>query len=322
MTLSLIVLKIKIGTHTDMCRLWYNCTPNAGIVLANTLLQASIQNYTNLEYLCTYNSMRHGGLTGQIVDLSQCAKLEKMRSRGNSCGYKLGPAVKSAMLDNDGTFGFDCSEADTIQEINVTWTSLNNASLKTLCEGLKDNKTLKILNIKANSLTDISPLALLKDVGITSLIAENKGYSKFSNIDSLRELTTLEYLDLDGQNISDLSPIENLINLKYLDVSNNKISDISYLKNMSLLEEVYLQGNSINNIYSLVGKNNLKILNLENNSLTDMFYEKGNVYYTTDIFYELNSGRNGSLKNLYISGNNLSETDVLFDVSWEEKSGF
>lgn len=319
---NLKILARVYGSHADLCRIWYNNTPNAGIVLANTLLQASIGNCKNLKYLCTYNSTRHGGLAGQMVDLSQCEKLERLKSRGNSCGYKLGPSVKSAMLDMDGTRGFDCSKASSIQKIEITWASLDNASLKTLCEGLKNNKTLRTLNIRANNLTDISPLSLLKNTGITYLRASRNGYSGFYSIDSLRELTTLEHIDIAGQYISDLSPIENLVDLKYLDVSDNKISDISCLNNMPLLEEIYLQGNSINNIYSLIGKNNLKVLNLENNSLTDMFYESGSVYYTSDILYDLNIGKNGLLTKLYLLGNNLSETDVLLDLEWEERSGF
>lgn len=305
-----------------MCRIWYNNTPNAGIVLANTLLQASIKNCTNLKYLCTYNSMRHGGLSGQMVDLTQCTELERLRSRGNNCGYKLGSKVKIAMLDNDSTRGFDCSEASSIEEIDMTWGSLNNESLKTLCESLQDKTSLRILNITANSITDVGSLSLLSNVGLEKLIADRNGYSGFSDISSLEGLTSLEYINLSGQYVSDLSPIKNLVNLKYLDITDNRVSDISCLTDMSLLEEAYLKGNSINNIFSLSGKNNLKTLNLENNSLSEIFYDNGNVYYTSDILYELNSGQSGKLTKLYINGNNLSETDVLLDLKWDEKSGF
>lgn len=315
-----LVLEVKNGSHSDMCKVWYNNVPNAGIVMANKKLQASIGDCTDLKYLCTYNSQRHGGLGGQMVDLSKCQQLERLQSRGNSCGYKLGPKVESAVLDNDGTRGFDCSEASSIKELNITWTSLNNESLKTLCEGLQNNTTLRTLNIKANRLSDVSPLSLLKNTGITSLIASRNGYTGFSNISSLRELKTLEYIDLQDQLVTDLSPISSLVNLKYLNVSGNKISDISCLQNMPNLEEVYLKGNSVNNIFSLKDKNKLKILNLENNSLTDMFYNNSQIYYTSDILFDLN--KNGSLSQLFLQGNGLTETDVLLDLEWEETSGF
>ena len=71
----------------------------------------------------------------------------------------------------------------------------------------------------------------------------------------------------------------------------------------------------------------LETLNIQNNALTDFGYHTDSSgrtigYEVMDVFYDLNHAKQGSLKNLYISGNTFDDTEILLDLTWNAKSGF
>ena len=75
-------------------------------------------------------------------------------------------------------------------------------------------------------------------------------------------------LELDYNNISDISALSGLSNLEFLVLSANNISDISTLSGLSNLEFLGLWENNISDISTLSGLTNLQTLVLYDNPLS------------------------------------------------------
>ena len=160
---------------------------------------------------------------------------------------------------------------------------------------------------------------------LTSLKYLEIRYTTLSDISFLEEMTNIEVLRLDNNSISDISSIESLINLKYLDLSNNQVTNIKALKNLQHLGEgSWYYFDSPSSLYRCN-------LGLENNALYDRFSyydENGNTVTenTLDILAQLNVKYN--LKCLYISGNSgiidysplIKQGNVT--LTWEKRGGF
>jgi len=81
----------------------------------------------------------------------------------------------------------------------------------------------------------------------------------------------MEGLNIDSNQVSDLSPLENMPHLNFLWASENQIIDLSPLQNMTRIEQLHLQDNLIADITPLVANSALATsdtLNLTNNPLS------------------------------------------------------
>ncbi|ELK3068464.1 InlB B-repeat-containing protein, partial [Listeria monocytogenes] len=84
-------------------------------------------------------------------------------------------------------------------------------------------------------------------------------------------LTNLEYLNLNGNQITDISPLSNLVKLTNLYIGTNKITDISALQNLTNLRELYLNEDNISDISPLANLTKMYSLNLgANHNLSDL----------------------------------------------------
>ena len=86
----------------------------------------------------------------------------------------------------------------------------------------------------------------------------------------LQNLTRLTELDLDGNELSDVSPLNVLVNLKILDLHDNEVSDISPLSNLIRLTDLDLDDNQISDITPLSGLTALTYLDLDGNQISDV----------------------------------------------------
>ena len=115
---------------------------------------------------------------------------------------------------------------------------------------------------------------------LTYLDAENKGISDLTGLEFAIHMqrlvlgfefaTDLERLELNGNQISDISPLAGLINLERLELNGNQISDISPLAGLINLEGLELRQNQISDISPLAGLINLLSLNIRRNPLSDL----------------------------------------------------
>lgn len=102
----------------------------------------------------------------------------------------------------------------------------------------------------------------------------NLSYCELTNlatqVPELFELTDLEELDLEFNQLHSLEGLSRLTNLKVLEASNNQITDISPLSNLTNLECLLLSDNLITDVSALSSCENLVILNLHRNMIGDI----------------------------------------------------
>ena len=107
-------------------------------------------------------------------------------------------------------------------------------------QGLQHAMNLSFLHIAPAKVSDLTPLAGLRKLGVLKLYRNN-----ISDITPLAGLTSLQELGLENNNISDITPLSNLTALKHLRLHNNQITDLTPLTNLSNLEELSISGNPI-----------------------------------------------------------------------------
>ena len=108
-------------------------------------------------------------------------------------------------------------------------------------------------------MTNLSEFSIYNEPGITD----------FSPILQLKQLSSLT---LSGCNLTDetFKQFSSLVWISSLNIDNNQISDLSTLKNMSILKNLSAASNMIKDISILSNARNLKELNLSNNLITEL----------------------------------------------------
>jgi Leucine-rich repeat (LRR) protein len=104
-------------------------------------------------------------------------------------------------------------------------------------------------------------------VGLTILVADNKGISDLSGLEHCTSLTTLKLWE---NQISDISPLSNLTSLTSLTLDVNQISDIAPLANLTSLTSLLLSENHIRDISPLANLTSLTLLSLGANQISDI----------------------------------------------------
>ncbi len=177
---------------------------------------------------------------------------------------------------------------------------------------------IKNLNIGSKS---ISSLKAGDFSGLTSLTFLYLSSNSISDISALADLTALEYLYLSYNSISDISALADLTALTYLDLGDNSISDISALAGLTSLTSLFLSSNSISDISALADLTALTTLGLGDNSISDISALADLTALTT-----LDLGDNSisdisaladltGLINLYLGNNSISDISALADLT-------
>ena len=106
--------------------------------------------------------------------------------------------------------------------------------------GEKFREDLTELDLSNRALTDISALALFKNLQIVNLRGNN-----LENISVLQWTRGITKLDLACNSISDPTALTGLPYLETLDISGNKLSSVDVFVTMTGLKELNLSGNNI-----------------------------------------------------------------------------
>ena len=147
---------------------------------------------------------------------------------------------------------------------------------------------VKDIDMRANEITDISPLAELinlisLDVG-DNLIFDLSPIARLTNLRTLtidrneritdfspiQGLTHLKFFRSWGVNISDLSVFSTLPNLVLIDICGGEVSDLSPLASLTGLTELYFVHNNISDVSPLASLTGLERLNLAENEISDV----------------------------------------------------
>ena len=110
---------------------------------------------------------------------------------------------------------------------------------------------LQWLRLSQNPVSDLSPLAGLKNLQVLSLYGLPKhknATSRISDLTPLSGLYNLWSLALDEQSIRELSPLSKLVNLRTLYVTRNEVVNLSELSTLKQLKSLFLSHNQIQDI--------------------------------------------------------------------------
>lgn len=158
---------------------------------------------------------------------------------------------------------------------------------------------------------------VLTDKDYESIVSLDASNRKIRSIEGIQKLKNLEWLNLDNNEISDISPLSSLTKLIHLDLGMNRISDIQALKGMKNLKSLLLDNNNISDISPLKELTQIRFLNLSNNKITDITPLEGykNLYalildnnYINDITPIQN---NLNLTSLGLNNNNVQDISIL-----------
>lgn len=167
---------------------------------------------------------------------------------------------------------------------------------------IKDLTCLTHFNGRELSITDVSPLAKLRNLTYLDL---GNNY-KISDLTPLANLTNLKRLNLEYNNITNITPLVSLIKLENLDLRSNKISDITSLANLTNLRTLGLDVNTsevtITDLSPLIRLDKLITLFLN-------FYP--NATKESKEKFKLDVSSIAELNNLeYLSASNAGLTDI------------
>ncbi|NLA38132.1 MAG: leucine-rich repeat domain-containing protein [Methanomicrobiales archaeon] len=84
------------------------------------------------------------------------------------------------------------------------------------------------------------------------------------------DMATLDILDADDEEISELSGLEYAVNLRVLDLESNEIGDLGPLVNLTGLRDLDLESNEIGDLGPLANLTGLRDLDLESNEISDL----------------------------------------------------
>ena len=126
----------------------------------------------------------------------------------------------------------------------------------------KELESLKELSLRDKEGKNILTTTSLKDTPEFKFIQTHG----IKNLLGLENAVNLEKLDLNENEVSDLSPIAKLNKLTKLSLIRNRISDLQPLSELTNLEYLDLYANKIENISPLAKLTNLKHLDLHNNN--------------------------------------------------------
>jgi Leucine-rich repeat (LRR) protein len=85
-----------------------------------------------------------------------------------------------------------------------------------------------------------------------------------------KEDTYLQYLNLAKNKITDLKPLGSLVKLQLLDLSENQVTDLTPLANMKSLNTLYLSQNKVKDLTPLAGLERLWTLYVDGNAVVDI----------------------------------------------------
>ena len=311
----------KTISRTDIYYGKAGYTTYCGAGIENYDLKQQLSKCTEITYITT-NSMNGTG----IVDLTNCTKLTNGYFQDGGGTFILPSSINTIRSWYSGVnLDFRNLQGKTIDNVPLGHMWQNWNAYKSELNQLANYK-IKVknlgLDIRLGIYINDDILSYLNKIDIESIDFSglpNQDNFKFvvsswkdkllnvksikmtgvnlENLDFLKENTNLTELSLVDCHILDISGIENCVNLKKLNLSGttNGFSNLEPLKNMSVLEELNL--NNCNGIYD----NYNNIQNLE-------------------ILANLH--KNGTLNNLYFSGNSsIIDWTPLTNIGWQQESG-
>ncbi|RKU26741.1 hypothetical protein C6499_12785, partial [Candidatus Poribacteria bacterium] len=176
------------------------------------------------------------------------------------------PNLRAAIAETLEKEGTDTAPITLEEMTTLTTLRAGNRDIKDLT-GIEHAINLEELWISGNPITNLSPLATLKN--LIGLAAWDMDIEDFS---PLAELTNLRWLELFNTPISDLSPLTPLTSLKRMTLYGTGIENLSPLAGLTSLTRLQIANNkTLSDISPLAGLINVEWLDLHRcDSLSDL----------------------------------------------------
>ena len=155
-------------------------------------------------------------------------------------------------------------------------------------ETLQPLTKMRLLDVRANSIADISPLSdmteleslhlhnnqlgSIEDVrGLTHLKTLRVGYNDIIDISPAAELPELEYLSVSyAAHLSDITPIQGNQHLKTLDIRATNVTDTETISSLKQLETLWMSGTKISDVTFAAGLPQLRDLDIASTRTEDI----------------------------------------------------
>ena len=192
----------------------------------------------------------------------------------NTAGTNIGPAVSAKDADNDSlTYTLSGTDAAMFSIVSVSGQLQTKPALDYKAKTVY-SVTVSVSDDKGGigSITvTISSLLIDRTPQVRDAIVSEAGVNSAADV-TAAHLSTITSLDLRGKSINSLKvgDFSGLTSLKWLYLTDNSISDISPLANLNSLTSLTLGHNSISDISPLANLNDLVFLDLENNSISNI----------------------------------------------------
>ena len=155
-------------------------------------------------------------------------------------------AVRILLNKTDAMFYFD--EIERIEEININGSSV-----------IYRHTAYNFMPFVRNGIGQLSDLKYFS--GLKSLALEGAGIRNLNFLEGL----DLRTLNLQQNEIENITWVGTLKNLKILDLSNNKISNINPLRHLTKLQALWLYNNNISDLSPTSGLESLQISDFSGN---------------------------------------------------------
>ncbi|HEL1082367.1 TPA: pneumococcal-type histidine triad protein [Streptococcus equi subsp. zooepidemicus] len=180
--------------------------------------------------------------------------------------------------------------------------------------GLNLMPNIQILGIGFTPITDITPVYQFKN--LKQLWMTQTG---IKNYDFLKNLPTLEGIDISQNGVSDLSFLKAFPHYKVISAAGNDITDISILKELPNLESVNLDFNKITDLSALANAQKLVAVSLEHNQIKDLsaLSNKGQLtklFVSNNPDLDLSTLKSSALKEITAKEVNLQSLSFVKDL--------
>lgn len=228
-------------------------------------------------------------------------------------GLKYFPSLNTLVIDGNDVKSLEpVAKCTSLISFSAQGCSLDNAK----AEPLKRLSGLVYLNVKENSLTDLSLLSYLPKLQILNVGQNELASDKIFAEASLPELKRL-YVNASG--LTSIESISRLRTLEYLDISGLSLydKDIACLQNLTNLQTLVCRSNTVREGTVFNSLPNLKILDLYNNEIYDLTNLAGcekleELDVSANVLYKLNGiEKLTALKRLTAYNNHITAFSVL-----------
>jgi Leucine-rich repeat (LRR) protein len=128
-----------------------------------------------------------------------------------------------------------------------------------------DYNKIEELDLRGSEISDLEPIKQLTSLQELKLMGTD-----VSDLEPIKQLTSLQELDLMGTKVKDLEPIKKLTNLQSIDLVGTQVSDLEPIKGLTSLQSLDLDHTQVSNLEPIKGLTSLQSLDVSGTQVNDL----------------------------------------------------